>query len=166
MEGIRPDEEPVLKTGGGVSRLGVRVPRLPLRNMRPWCNWQHDWFQPSWSGFESLGACLEDGSENANLSHSVGLIVQQEDAGVACRKSRCKSEWVHCNVQMVLWPSGEGSSVTRRRSVVRVHPGLLAPKWSQPSVHDVTAAYLLPMQIVWVRFPLHALWPSCAGPGL
>ena len=29
-EGIRPDEEPVLKTGGGVSRLGVRVPRLPL----------------------------------------------------------------------------------------------------------------------------------------
>ena len=25
----------------------------------------------------------------------------------------------------VLWPSGEGSSLTRRRSVVRVHPGLL-----------------------------------------
>jgi hypothetical protein len=30
VEGIRPDEEPVLKTGGGASRLGVRVPRLPL----------------------------------------------------------------------------------------------------------------------------------------
>ena len=28
-EGIRPDEEPVLKTGGGMVRLGVRVPRLP-----------------------------------------------------------------------------------------------------------------------------------------
>jgi hypothetical protein len=25
---------------------------------RPWCNWQHDWLQPSWSGFKSLGACL------------------------------------------------------------------------------------------------------------
>ena len=35
MEGIRPDEEPVLKTGGGASRLGVRVPRLPLKNTRP-----------------------------------------------------------------------------------------------------------------------------------
>ena len=30
VEGIRPDEEPVSKTGGGASRLGVRVPRLPL----------------------------------------------------------------------------------------------------------------------------------------
>ena len=26
---------------------------------------------------------------------------------------------------IVLWPSGEGNSLTRRRSVVRVHPGLL-----------------------------------------
>jgi len=29
-EVIRPDEEPVLRTGGGDDRLGVRVPRLPL----------------------------------------------------------------------------------------------------------------------------------------
>ena len=42
----------------------------------------------------------------------------------------CKSEWVHCNVHMVLWPSGEGSSLTRRRSVVRVHPGLLRPRYA------------------------------------
>ena len=42
--------------------MWVRVPRLPLTIVRPWCNRQHGWFQPSWSGFESLGACLEDGS--------------------------------------------------------------------------------------------------------
>ena len=29
-EVIRPDEDPVLKTGGGTARLWVRVPRLPL----------------------------------------------------------------------------------------------------------------------------------------
>ena len=29
-EVIRPDEEPVLKTGDGTDRLWVRVPRLPL----------------------------------------------------------------------------------------------------------------------------------------
>ena len=33
-EVIRPDEEPVLKTGGGASRLWVRVPRLPLNVAR------------------------------------------------------------------------------------------------------------------------------------
>ena len=85
VEGIRPDEEPVSKTGGGMVRLGVRVPRLPLNRVRPWCNWQHDWFQPGWSGFESLGTCLERESQDANLPYAIGLIVQQEDAGVACR---------------------------------------------------------------------------------
>jgi hypothetical protein len=33
-EAIRPDEGPVLKTGGGPRRLWVRVPRLPLRSAR------------------------------------------------------------------------------------------------------------------------------------
>ena len=33
-EAIRPDEEPVLKTGGGLGRLWVRVPRLPPRGPR------------------------------------------------------------------------------------------------------------------------------------
>jgi hypothetical protein len=32
-----------------------------------------------------------------NLQRCDGLIVQQEDTGVACRQSRCKSEWVHCS---------------------------------------------------------------------
>ena len=117
-----------------MSRLGVRVPRLPLKTVRPWCNWQHGWFQPSWSPVRVLGDVPCDGVDAVR--------------------------------QMALWPSGDGSSLTRRRSVVRVHPGLLAPKRNEASVHDVTAAYLLPMQIVWVRLPLHALWPSCVGPGL
>ena len=30
---------------------------------------------------------------------------------------------------MVLWPSGEGSSLTKRRSGVRVPPGLLVDEW-------------------------------------
>ena len=63
-----------------------------------------------------------------NLRQQNGLIVQQEDTGSARRKSECKSRWVHLNT--VLWPSGEGSSLTRRRSVVRVHPGLLRPRYA------------------------------------
>ena len=35
----------------------------------------------------------------------------------------------------VLWPSGEGSSLTRRRSVVRVHPGSLTRLGRQPADH-------------------------------
>ena len=56
-----------------------------------------------------------------------GLIVQQEDAGVACQRSGCDSRWVPLN-NLVLWPSGEGCSLTRRRSGVRVPPGLLAQR--------------------------------------
>ena len=66
-EVIRLDEEPVLKTGGGTDRVWVRVGYRRAawvasadrrHDTRPWCNWQHDWLQPSWSGFKSLGACL------------------------------------------------------------------------------------------------------------
>ena len=85
-EVIRQDEEPVLKTGGGASRLRVRVSRLPL------------------------------------TTH--GLIVQQEDIGFARRRFGCNSRWVHSN-SIVLWPSGEGSSLTKSGSWVRVPPGLL-----------------------------------------
>ena len=43
-----------------------------------------------------------------------------------CRKPEIRVRFpVSPLKNMVLWPSGEGSSLTRRRSVVRVHPGLL-----------------------------------------
>ena len=71
-EVIRPDKDPVLKTGGECNaRLRVQVPRLPL--------------------------------------DSVGCFISATDA----------------ESYLVLWPSGKGSSLTRRRSVVRVHPGSL-----------------------------------------
>ena len=99
--------------------MWVRVPRLPLKRIVcPWCNWQHGWFQPSWSGFKSLGTCLE-----RTIARIMGSSREQEDAGVACRRSGCNSRWVHCINSPV---------VQRRRhlayiqeTMVRFHPGLL-----------------------------------------
>ena len=79
----------------------------------------------------------------------IGLLVQQEDAGFACRKSGCESPAVHCRPggeteiiprfergvpgstpgrgaeETVPSFSWQDTPVTWGRSVVRAHPGLL-----------------------------------------
>jgi hypothetical protein len=53
-EVIRPDEEPVSKTGA-VTPLWVRVPRLPLRNKTvPWSSGNDSWPTPRQRRFKSV----------------------------------------------------------------------------------------------------------------
>lgn len=161
-------------------RLAVRVPRLPLRSTRPWCNWQHDWFQPSWSGFESLGACLEDGSQKANPPPGIGLIVQQEDAGVACRlvSVQVRVGPLQCTNGPVAQRRGRlpyketigGSSPPRttqaqiRQPAERPGSGTAAKRWSQVFAGSIPApgTWLgrqladhpdLESGMLWVRLP-------------
>ena len=76
-EVIRPVEEPVLKTGGGLSRLRVRVSRLPLTTMRPWCNGSMTGSNPVGQGSSPWGracgrtfACEMGSSSNRKMPAS------------------------------------------------------------------------------------------------
>ena len=58
-EVIRPDEEPVSKTGA-VTPLWVRVPRLPLRNtLVPWSSGNDSWPTPRQRRFKSVRDYLQ-----------------------------------------------------------------------------------------------------------
>jgi hypothetical protein len=52
-EVIRPDEEPVSKTGA-VTPLWVRVPRLPLTHAVPWSSGNDSWFTSRQRRFKSV----------------------------------------------------------------------------------------------------------------
>ncbi len=64
--------EPVLKTGGGLRRLWVRVPRLPLeQHMVPWSSGNDSWPTPRQRRFDSVRDYL------------VGAQVHQRQSGTA-----------------------------------------------------------------------------------
>ena len=57
----------------------------------------------------------------------------------------------------VLWPSGEGSSLTRRRSVVRVHPGSL---WTQSTRHRSPTAEAVVSKATECEFESHRCYST------
>ena len=86
-----------------------------------------------------------------NLRRQNGLIVQQE--GHQFRTLEIRVQLPVGPLNTVLWPSGEGSSLTRRQSWVRVPPGLL---WRCPGTPIGRATRLKP-GCLQVRFLLWVL---------
>ena len=132
-EVIRLDEDPVLKTGGDKVACGFESHGFRLRTF-----WIFDWRFLIERG--RPGLCMQSAITDQKSAMTSGLMVQQEDACVASKRSGCDSRWVHCVSEQIdrsrgpaattpgPHPGNDGSSPsgTTATYVLVEQPGVLA----------------------------------------
>ena len=129
-----------LLRGRLTARRGALNALMLVRFQLPQLNGSHP------AGSKCCRRACEDEGQHAVEKHSL-----KTGGGASCLRRASLAASALNPKSMVLWPSGEGTSLTRRESVVRVHPGLLL---TCPDTPTGRAARLKP-ECLQVR---HLLW--------